>query len=160
MIQTDAPFNSGSSGGALVDDEGRLIGITTAVGVSRLGPEGLGFATPIEVVSRVATEIIATGSSGHAFLGIEGTTELTAQPDGAEAPVGVRVSQLLEGSAAGANGIRTGDVITTVDGQAITTMEGLISILRRFNPDDEVTIGVNRGGENISIVLRLGARQS
>ena len=160
MIQTDAPFTRGSSGGALVDTQGRLIGITTAVGVSDLGAEGLGFATPIEVVSRVANQIIATGSSGHAFLGIEGTTELVAQSDGAQAPVGVIVSQLLDGSSAGANGIRTGDVITTLDDQPVTTMEGLISILRRFSPDDQVTVGVNRNGETLTVVLRLGARES
>ena len=160
MIQTDAPFNSGSSGGALVDNQGRLIGITTALGVSVLGPEGLGFAIPVEVVSRVAGEIIATGSSGHAFLGIEGTTELVDLSDGAEAPVGVIVSQLLDGSSAGANGIRTGDVITTLDDQPVTTMEGLISILRRFSPDDQVTVGVNRNGETLTVVLRLGARES
>ena len=160
MIQTDAPFNSGSSGGALVDNQGRLIGITTALGVSVLGPEGLGFAIPVEVVSRVAGEIIATGSSGHAFLGIEGTTELVDLSDGAQAPVGVIVSQLLDGSSAGANGIRTGDVITTLDDQPVTTMEGLISILRRFSPDDQVTVGVNRNGETLTVVLRLGARES
>ncbi len=160
MIQTDAPFNRGSSGGALVDNQGRLIGITTALGVSDLGPEGLGFAIPVEVVSRVADEIIATGSSGHAFLGIEGTTELIDLSDGAQAPVGVIVSQLLDGSSAGANGIRTGDVITTLDDQPVTTMEGLISILRRFSPDDQVTVGVNRNGETLTVVLRLGARES
>ncbi len=160
MIQTDAPFNSGSSGGALVDNQGRLIGITTALGVTDLGAEGLGFAIPVEVVSRVAGEIIATGSSGHAFLGIEGTTELVDLSDGAQAPVGVIVSQLLDGSSAGANGIRTGDVITTLDDQPVTTMEGLISILRRFSPDDQVTVGVNRNGETLTVVLRLGARES
>lgn len=160
MIQTDAPFNRGSSGGALVDNQGRLIGITTALGVSDLGAEGLGFAIPVEVVIRVADEIIATGSSGHAFLGIEGTTELVDLSDGAQAPVGVIVSQLLDGSSAGANGIRTGDVITTLDDQPVTTMEGLISILRRFSPDDQVTVGVNRNGETLTVVLRLGARES
>jgi len=160
MIQTDAPFNRGSSGGALVDTQGRLIGITTALGVTDLGAEGLGFAIPVEVVRRVAGEIIATGSSGHAFLGIEGTTELVDLSDGAQAPVGVIVSQLLDGSSAGANGIRTGDVITTLDDQPVTTMEGLISILRRFSPDDQVTVGVNRNGETLTVVLRLGARES
>lgn len=160
MIQTDAPFTRGSSGGALVDTGGRLIGITTAVGVSDLGAEGLGFATPVEVVTRVVAEIIATGSSGHAFLGIEGETELVSQSDGAQAPVGVLVSLLLDGSSAGANGIEVGDVITTVNTQPVTTMEGLISVLRRFNPDDEISVGVNRNGDELTILLSLGARQS
>lgn len=158
MLQTDAPFTSGSSGGALVDYEGRLIGITTAVGVSDIGPEGLGFATPVEVMTRVTNEIIATGASGHGFLGIWGTTQLEPRPDGGQAPVGVLVSQLLEGSSAGASGIRPGDIIVTVDGRAVATMEGLVSTLRRFSPGDEVEIVVQRDDETIPVTLQLGAR--
>ncbi|MDH3538471.1 MAG: S1C family serine protease [Acidimicrobiia bacterium] len=158
MVQTDAPFTRGSSGGALVDSEGRLIGITTAVGVSDLGPEGLGFATPVEVMSRVTDEIIATGFSGHGFLGILGTTQLASQADGGQAPVGVLVSQLLDGSSAGSSGIEAGDIITTVDGRGVTTMEGLISTLRRFGPGDRVDVEVRRGGTPINVTLELGDR--
>jgi S1-C subfamily serine protease len=158
MVQTDAPFTRGSSGGALVDDEGKLIGITTAVGVSDLGPEGLGFATPIEVVNRVTAEIIANGSSGHGFLGIMGTTQLAPQPDGGQAPVGVLVSQLLNVSSAGDSGIEAGDIITTVDGKAVTTMEGLVSTLRRFGPGDFVDVEVSRGGTPLRVTLELGDR--
>lgn len=158
MVQTDAPFTRGSSGGALVDSSGRLIGITTAVGVSDLGPEGLGFATPVEVMTRVTDEIIATGSSGHGFLGILGSTQLARQPDGGQAPVGVLVSQLLEGSSAGASGIEPGDIIVTVDGRAVATMEGLVSKLRRFGPGDEVELDVQRGPDAFSVTLQLGVR--
>jgi S1-C subfamily serine protease len=158
MVQTDAPFTRGSSGGALVDSEGKLIGITTAVGVSDLGPEGLGFATPVEVMNRVTDEIIASGSSGHGFLGILGTTQLASQADGAQAPVGVLVSQLLDGSSAGVSGIEAGDIITTVDGRDVTTMEGLISKLRRFGPGDQVDVEVRRGGTAINVTLELGDR--
>jgi S1-C subfamily serine protease len=158
MVQTDAPFTRGSSGGALVDSQGRLIGITTAVGVSDLGPEGLGFATPVEVMSRVTNEIIATGSSGHGFLGILGTTQLASQADGGQAPVGVLVSELLDGSSAGDSGIEAGDIITTVDGRDVTTMEGLISKLRRFGPGDQVDVQVRRGEVAINVTLELGDR--
>jgi len=158
MVQTDAPFTRGSSGGALVDAGGKLIGITTAVGVSDLGPEGLGFATPIEVVNRVTSEIIASGSSGHGFLGIMGATQLAAQPDGGQAPVGVLVSQLLNVSSAGDSGIEAGDIITTVDGKAVTTMEGLVSTLRRFGPGDFVDVEVRRGGTPLRVTLELGDR--
>ncbi|MDH3605579.1 MAG: S1C family serine protease [Acidimicrobiia bacterium] len=158
MVQTDAPFTSGSSGGALVDSLGRLIGITTAVGVGELGPEGLGFATPVEVMNRVTAEIIATGSSGHGFLGILGTTQLAAQPDGGQAPIGVLVSELLEGSSAGISGIEAGDVITTVDGRLVTTMEGLVSKLRRFGPGDSVDVEVQRDGSPLRVRLELGDR--
>ncbi len=160
MVQTDAPFTSGSSGGALVDNEGRLIGITTAVGVGDLGPEGLGFATPVEVMNRVTAEIIENGSSGHGFLGILGSTQLVAQPDGGQAPVGVLVSELLEGSSAGGSGIESGDVIITVDGRLVTTMEGLVSKLRRFGPGDFVNVEVERDGVAMTVRLELGDRDT
>lgn len=158
MLQTDAPFTSGSSGGALVDDQGRLIGITTAVGVSDIGPEGLGFATPVEVMTRVTNEIISKGFSGHGFLGIVGTTQMEPQPDGGQAPVGVLVAQLLEGSSAGASGIQAGDVIVTVDDRPVATMEGLVSALRRFSPGDQVDVVIQRQGEVIPVELELGER--
>lgn len=158
MVQTDAPFTRGSSGGALVDDAGNLIGITTAVGVSDLGPEGLGFATPVEVMNRVTDEIIASGSSGHGFLGILGSTQLAAQPDGGQAPVGVLVSQVFDGSSALVSGIEAGDIITTVDGRNVTTMEGLVSTLRRFGPGDFVDVEVRRAGTPLSVTLELGDR--
>lgn len=158
MLQTDAPFTRGSSGGALVDLEGRLIGITTAVAVSDLGAEGLGFATPIEVVNRVTNEIIASGESSHGFLGISGTTELEAQPDGGEAPIGVLVSQLLDGSSAGAGGIAEGDVITTVNGVEVTTMPGLVAALRRYSPGDDIVVEYRHEGELLEVTFPLGAR--
>lgn len=158
MLQTDAPFTRGSSGGALVDTKGRLIGITTAVAVSDLGAEGLGFATPVEVVNRVTAEIIATGESSHGFLGISGTTQLEAQPDGGEAPIGVLVSELLEGSSAGAGGIAEGDIITTVNGINVTTMPGLVAALRRYSPGDDIVVEYRHDGELVEVTFPLGAR--
>ncbi|MBT8202248.1 MAG: PDZ domain-containing protein [Acidimicrobiia bacterium] len=158
MVQTDAPFTRGSSGGALVDAAGRLIGITTAVGVSDLGPEGLGFATPVEVMNRVTADIISNGASEHAFLGIVGQTQLAAQADGGRAPVGVLVSDLVAESSAAASGIEIGDIITTVHGRQVNTMEGLISALRRFGPGDEVEVFVQRGSETLAVTMELGVR--
>lgn len=158
MIQTDAPFTRGSSGGALVDLEGRLIGITTAVGVSDLGAEGLGFATPVEVMLRVTREIIESGTSRHGFLGIEGATSLAVRDDGGQIPVGVLVSRLLDGSSAGASGVLEGDIITTVDGAPVKTMEQLISRLRRFAPGDPITLELERDGDPVVLDFTLGER--
>ncbi len=74
MLQADAPITQGSSGGALVDGEGRLIGITSAVGVSDIGIEGIGFSTPVEIVTRVVDELITTGYASEPFIGITGST--------------------------------------------------------------------------------------
>ena len=109
-------------------------------------------------MTRVTNEIIANGVSGHGFLGIRGTTQLEPQPDGGQAPVGVLVAALLEGSSAGASGIQTGDIIVTVDGRPVATMEGLVSTLRRFSPGDEVDVVIQRQGEIVPVKLVLGER--
>ena len=145
MLQTDAPITSGSSGGSLVDSDGKLIGITTAVGVSAIGVEGIGFATPVEIVERVTSEIIATGSVSHALLGIGGDTAYDATTDGGSAPVGVDVRDVTAGSAADAAGIVVGDVITAVDGTAVLTMDELITALRRVGAGDIVEISLSDG---------------
>ena len=145
MLQTDAPITSGSSGGSLVDADGKLIGITTAVGVSAIGVEGIGFATPVEIVERVTSEIIATGSVSHALLGIGGDTAYDATTDGGSAPVGVDVREVTAASAADAAGIIVGDVITAVDGTAVLTMDELITALRRVGAGDVVEISLSDG---------------
>ena len=86
------------------DGDGALIGITTAVGVSNIGVEGIGFATPVEIVERVTAEIIATGSVSHALLGITGDTAYDTTEDGGSAPVGVNVREVTPTSAADAAG--------------------------------------------------------
>ena len=145
MIQTDAPITSGSSGGSLVDADGALIGITTAVGVSNIGVEGIGFATPVEIVERVTAEIIATGSVSHALLGIAGDTAYNTTNDGGSAPVGVDVREVTSGSAAASAGIAVGDVITAVDGIDVLTMDELITALRRVGGGDSMTLSLSDG---------------
>jgi putative serine protease PepD len=158
MLQTDAPITSGSSGGALVDSAGRLIGITTAVGVSEVGIEGIGFATPVELVERVTDELIAEGGIQHAFLGITGETAFEAIGIEGKLPIGVEVFTVDPGSAAAVAGLEAGDVITTVDGENISTMDELISMLRRYSAGQETTLVVDRAGTNDTFVVTLGVR--
>ena len=158
MLQTDAPITNGSSGGALVDASGRLIGITTAVGVSENGIEGIGFATPVEIVRRVIDELIAEGSISHAFLGITGTTAFSGLGDGGSAPAGVEVVSVEPGSAADAAGLQAGDIITSIDGIRIDTMEELIPVLRRLSVGEEVAVDIDRDGTTDTLAVVLGAR--
>ena len=151
MIQTDAPITSGSSGGALVDGAGRLIGITTAVGVSDVGVEGIGFATPVEIVSRVVTELIADGVVDHAFLGISGTTAFEPNGDGGNVASGVEIGSVESSSAAALAGLGAGDVITAIDGVAVETMDELIVALRVMFPGDGVVLTVN--GDPVTVTL-------
>lgn len=156
MLQTDAPITQGSSGGALVDGEGRLIGITTAVGVSDVGIEGIGFATPIEIVERVIADLRDDGNVAHALLGINGQTELAALSDGGSRPTGVIVSAVEPGSAADLAGIQEGDVITSVAGVGVDTMQELISALRRLGAGEMVEIELDRNGATVSTGITLG----
>ncbi|MEA3501951.1 MAG: trypsin-like peptidase domain-containing protein [Actinomycetota bacterium] len=152
MIQTDAPITSGSSGGSLVDETGALIGITTAVGVSNIGVEGIGFATPVEIVDRVTTELIATGSVSHALLGIGGATAYDETGDGGFAPVGVTVRSVSPDSAAETAGITIDDVITSIDGNAVRTMDELITALRKVAAGESVIVSI-AGGDPLTVTL-------
>jgi putative serine protease PepD len=158
MLQTDAPITQGSSGGALVDELGRLVGITTAVGVSEIGVEGIGFATPVEIVERVVTELIADGEAGTAYLGIVGGTSFDTADDGALVPGGVEIGQVEPNGAAAAAGLQVGDVIVSYEGTELDTMEDLIVLLRRSSVGDQVQVMVERNGAAESIDLTLGAR--
>ena len=132
MLQTDAPITQGSSGGALVDKAGRLVGITTAVGVSDVGIEGIGFATPVEVMVRVVNEIIATGSPTNPYLGVNVGTSFADTTDGGSAPVGVVITTVEPDTPAQAAGLQEGDVITSINGVSVKTFDELISQLRRY----------------------------
>lgn len=159
MIQTDAPITLGSSGGALVDHAGRLIGITTAIGVSSAGAEGIGFATPVEMVRRVVDEIIETGKVTHAFLGV-GLADYTVEDSaGYTLPGGGLVSQIVGGESAAAEaGILTGDVIVRYDGNPVLTSQDLIVGLRRYRAGDVVEFEILRGDETIIVQVELGER--
>ncbi|MDX1690526.1 MAG: trypsin-like peptidase domain-containing protein [Acidimicrobiia bacterium] len=158
MLQTDAPINRGSSGGALVDAEGRLIGITTAIGVSDAGAEGLGFAIPVEMVVRITDELIERGEVRHAFLGITGSTFFEEAPDGASIPSGVVVASVLDDTAAAEAGLQAGDIIRSFDGERVVTMDQLVVGLRFYRVGDTVSMEIDRGGETRTLELTLLAR--
>ncbi len=158
MLQTDAPITQGSSGGALVDARGRLIGITTAVGVSDVGVEGIGFATPIELVERVIDELISTGEIHHAFLGIFGGTSFADAADGASVAVGVQVSSVEPDTGAEAGGLQAGDLITALDGLPVTTMDDLVVALRYMMAGDDITLTVTGESGARTLDITLGER--
>lgn len=155
MLQTDAPITRGSSGGALVDSKGRLIGITSAIGVSDVGAEGLGFAIPVELMTRITQDILEFGGARHAFLGITGSTHFEIEIDGAVAPAGVAVASVIEDTAADAAGLLVGDIIESVDGQQVTTMNGLVVRLRFYRVGDVAKLQILRNGEIVLLDMEL-----
>jgi S1-C subfamily serine protease len=159
MIQTDAAINSGSSGGALFDSEGNLIGITSAIGVSQAGPEGIGYAIPIELVDRITAEIIETGDVVHPFLGVQIGTFLKEANDGAIIPGGAIIDS-IEGtdSAAGLAGLQSGDVIIGIGDKTITDQTDLILAVRLYRVGDEVAFVALRGAETMTFDVVMGRR--
>lgn len=159
MLQTDAPITQGSSGGALVDDKGRLIGITSAIGVSSAGAEGIGFAIPVELVKRITDEIIATGGVRHAFLGVTLFDSLEEQPDGAHVPVGTNITGFVGNpSAALGAGLQVGDLIVRFDDTVVRTLDDVIIGVRQYRVGDVVEIEVERNGQRLTTQISLGDR--
>lgn len=155
MVQTDAPIAPGSSGGALVDARGRLIGITTAIAVSDVGAEGLGFAIPVDMTIGVVNDLIANGEVRHARLGITGNTA-RAEQDGAQYPVGVGISGVTPGSAYDTAGGQVNDVITEFAGVEVTTIEELLATLRRLRAGDVVQARILRSDDQLLLDVELG----
>jgi putative serine protease PepD len=159
MLQTDAPIIQGSSGGALVDGQGRLLGITSAIGVSSAGPEGIGFAIPTELVTRITDEIIETGDVAHAFLGVTLSDVFDTAADGAQVPAGAAISDFaVTPSAAETAGLQPGDVVVGLDDEPVLISDDLISGLRRLRVGDTVTLDVVRDTERLEIAVVLGTR--
>jgi len=147
MIQTDAAIDPGSSGGALVDGNGMVVGITTTVAVGDAGAATLGLATPIEVARDVANQLLTTGHVVHAWLGIEGSDvdSVTAEADGVTG--GALVENVDQDSPAARAGLVASDVVVSFDGQPINSMYDLDASVREHQPGDKVSITYIRGSE-------------
>ncbi|MBK9179514.1 MAG: trypsin-like peptidase domain-containing protein [Acidimicrobiales bacterium] len=158
MIQTDAPIAPGSSGGALLDGTGAVIGITTAVAVADAGVEAFGFATPIDVARTVADDLIASGRAHHVWLGIGGT-DLTAERAAAlQTPGGVAIEEITAGGPAEAAGLLVGDVIVGIATDPVRTMGELVAALRHHRPGVTVDVTLRRGSDALNLAVVLGER--
>jgi len=157
MLQTDAPITNGSSGGALVDGEGRLIGITTAIGVSEAGAEGIGFAIPVELVVRITSELIERGDVRHAFLGVS-LRDFLENQGAAQIPAGAVIATLEPEASAEAFGLEVGDRIIAIDDTEIMTTQDVINTLRLYRVGDSATVRAIRDGVTITFDVELGER--
>ena len=164
LIQTDAPITRGSSGGALLNQNGELIGITTAIATADVGAEGLGFAVPINLALGIVEDILDDGKVLHAFLGILGAQYFEVADDGARIFSGVVIEELYGPAddiyAIGKAGALPGDVIKKVNDINITTLDQLITILRNKRAGDAITVEILRGGNTITLDFTLDLRPS
>ncbi|KOC91280.1 serine endoprotease DegQ [Winslowiella iniecta] len=157
FIQTDAAINRGNSGGALVNLNGELIGINTAILASSGGNIGIGFAIPGNMAMNLAQQLIEFGEVKRGQLGIKGT-EMTADMAKAfkvDAQRGAFVSEVLPKSAAATAGIKSGDIITAVDGKPITSFAELRVKIGTTAPGKEVKIGLLREGKPLTLTVKL-----
>jgi putative serine protease PepD len=165
-IQTDAAINPGNSGGPLVDLDGRVIGVNSAIaslssqGFSgqQTGSIGLGFAIPINEAKRIAEQIITRGYSTHAIIGVQLNAAYSG--DGAEIGTGSSASAVTPGGPAAKAGLEPGDIIVEVDGERITTADELIVAIRSRVPGDHITLTYLRGGHRHDASLVLGSSRS
>jgi S1-C subfamily serine protease len=172
LIQTDALLNPGNSGGPLLDTNGNVIGINTAIETSTTGgTTGIGFAIPSNLAQNELATLEAGKTVAHPWLGISGQTlsSLLAKQLGITATQGVYVANVVSGSPAAsaglkggsydANGVPTGggDIITAVDGNAATTIESLQAYVSGKSVGDVLNLTILRGGNNISVQVTLAA---
>ncbi len=157
FIQTDAAINPGNSGGALVNVEGELLGINTAIATPTGTYAGYSFAIPSNLMSVIVKEIIENGDIERANLGVAGydVDPQFAKENDLPTDKGFYVAQVVNGSAAQFSGILEGDIITSVDGQAIETFEDLKEALKFSKVGDTIKIKVNRNGVTKTFNTRL-----
>ena len=149
MIQTDAAINAGNSGGALVNADGKLIGINTLLSSSSGSSAGIGFAINGNYAKQIADQLIEGGKAEHAVLGVK----LGNQEDGN----GAYVKSVVKGSAADTAGIKDGDVITELNGEKVETASALMLEIRSHNIGEEIKLKIDRDGQEMEVKAKLAS---
>lgn len=147
LLQTDAAINPGNSGGPIIDGEGMLVGVSTAIASSSGLNQGFGFAVPADVVAKVVEAIVEEGEVRYASLGVR---VLDFPGRG-----GAEVQSLVEGGPSEAAGMQAGDIIISIDAAPVTRVSDLISYMRRMSPGDTVLVRVRREGSTITLPVKL-----
>jgi serine protease DegS len=159
FIQTDAPINVGNSGGALINAEGELIGINTAVLAKNLGVEGIGFAIPVNLVRGVMSEILTKGRVVRGWIGIvpADIDENDAQRFRLPQP-GVVIAKLYVGSPAALAGFEPRDMVLTVNGVQVVSAQDTLTRIANAKPGGKVKITGLRGTEGFTAEVEVGER--
>jgi S1-C subfamily serine protease len=163
FIQTDAAINPGNSGGPLLNEQGQVVGMNTAI---IGGAQGLGFAIPINTAQRIADELIADGRVEHPYIGIEMATitpqlksTLNSDPNSqltVEEDEGVLVVRVMPNSPAATAGIRAGDVILRIGNETVSDSETVQRVVENSGIGQDLAVELRRNGENRTLTLRPG----
>ncbi|MBN8462390.1 MAG: trypsin-like peptidase domain-containing protein [Dechloromonas sp.] len=160
FIQTDAAINPGNSGGALVDINGHLVGINTAIYSRTGGSNGIGFAIPVSSARNIMEQIIQSGAVTRGWIGVEAqeiTSEL-AESFGLPDSEGALIAGVVRGSPADDAGVRPGDVLLTVGGKPVKDPQVMLELIAALKPDDRSTLRLRRDRTVIEAQVRIGKR--
>jgi putative serine protease PepD len=149
-IQTDAAINHGNSGGPLLNLRGQVIGVNAQIESDSGGNDGVGFAIPSHTVRSVVSQILATGTAKHAYLGV-------ALGDSASPP-GAQIDQVTAGTPADDAGLQDGDVVTAVGGKAISSGDALRAAVEAKSPGDKLALTITRNGSTKQVTVTLATR--
>jgi Do/DeqQ family serine protease len=160
FIQTDAAINPGNSGGALVDSEGNLLGINTAIFSRTGGSLGIGFAIPVTIARQVMESLVRDGMVTRGWIGVEprDLTPEMAETFNLSARQGVLIAGVLQDGPASAGGLRPGDVVLSVADQPVVNTAQLLSAVAALKPKSEAAIGVLRGEKTLQLKVTVAQR--
>ena len=162
IIQTDAPINPGNSGGVLVDADGYVIGVPTAIESPVRANAGIGFAVPSVIVQKIVPTLIEDGAYAHPWLGISGTSLTSEEAETLDMVAdqrGALIIEVVSGSPAEEAGLQSDDLIVAIEDQPVEEFEDLVAYLARYsNVGESVTLTILRDGRQRTVEVTLAAR--
>ena len=160
FIQTDAAINPGNSGGALVDAEGRLVGINTSIFSGSGGSLGIGFAVPADTARQVMEQLISTGTVRRGWIGVEPQTLSAELAESLNLPVkaGALITGVLQDGPAARGGLKPGDVVVRVDDKPVANTDDLLFAVAALAPDSTTRLKVQRGAQALEVTVKVTDR--
>ena len=160
FIQTDAAINPGNSGGALVDSNGHLVGINTAIYSQSGGSMGIGFAIPVSMARNIMEQIIKTGSVTRGWIGVEvqDMTPELAESFGVKPDQGALIAGVMRGSPADKAGVKPGDVLLQVADRPVKDAQVMLDLIAALAPGETARFGVSRAGKPMNLDIVIGRR--
>ncbi|OAM51712.1 2-alkenal reductase [Methylovorus sp. MM2] len=160
FIQTDAPINPGNSGGALIDTEGNLVGVNSAIYSRSGGSMGIGFAIPVSLAKQVMEQIVRQGSVTRGWIGIEAQD---ISPELAESfklkhAQGSLIAGVLRGSPAERAGLKPGDILLAIDGKEVADSSSMLNLIAVLKPNQQAVLKIARAEKEMDVPITIGKR--
>ncbi len=160
FIQTDASINPGNSGGALIDTEGNLVGINSAIYSRSGGSMGIGFAIPATLAHQVMDQIVTQGNVTRGWIGIEAQdiTPGLAESFKLKLAQGALIAGIQRGGPADRAGLRAGDILLAIENKPISDTGSMLNLIAALTPNQKATIKIARAEQTLDVVVLIGKR--